>query len=222
MRAIVIKIGGSLSRGEMLEALCQQLAALGRHYPLLVLPGGGDFADTVRDCDRRYRLSKDVAHWMAILGMDQYGYLLCDCTPESVPVYNLADARRMWQDGRVPILLPFRLLHCADPLPHSWSVTSDSIAAWVATRVGARRLILLKDVDGLYTTDPRRETGATFLKAVSVDTLQGYRGVDRYLPALLQQQHLEVWMINGTKLDRLSQLLATGRTQGTRIVQSDA
>jgi hypothetical protein len=32
----------------------------------------------------------------------------------------------------------------ADPLPHSWEVTSDSIAAWIAGAVGARRLVLIK------------------------------------------------------------------------------
>jgi aspartokinase-like uncharacterized kinase len=74
----VIKVGGSLSRGERLGPLCQRLAALGRQHPLLVVPGGGAFADTVREYDQRYRLSDHAAHWMAVLAMDQYGYLLCD------------------------------------------------------------------------------------------------------------------------------------------------
>ena len=44
----------------------------------------------------------------------------------------------------VPVLAPYRWLREADPLPHSWTVTSDSIAAWVAGQVGARRLVLVK------------------------------------------------------------------------------
>jgi 5-(aminomethyl)-3-furanmethanol phosphate kinase len=35
-------------------------------------------------------------------------------------------------------------LRVADPLPHSWDVTSDSIAAWVAGSLGARQLVLVK------------------------------------------------------------------------------
>jgi aspartokinase-like uncharacterized kinase len=44
----------------------------------------------------------------------------------------------------VPVLAPSRWLRAADPLPHSWDVTSDSLAAWIAGAVGARRLLLIK------------------------------------------------------------------------------
>ena len=49
-----------------------------------------------------------------------------------------------WTPGRVPVLAPSRWLRDADPLPHSWDVTSDSLAAWIAGVVGARRLVLIK------------------------------------------------------------------------------
>ena len=41
-------------------------------------------------------------------------------------------------------LVPSRWLSSVDPLPHTWDVTSDSIAAWVAGAVGATRLVLVK------------------------------------------------------------------------------
>ena len=46
--------------------------------------------------------------------------------------------------GRVPVIAPYRWLREADPLPHSWDVTSDSIAAWLASALGAARLVLVK------------------------------------------------------------------------------
>jgi aspartokinase-like uncharacterized kinase len=46
--------------------------------------------------------------------------------------------------GSIPVLAPYSWLRRADPLPHSWDVTSDSIAAWVAGQVRARRLLLVK------------------------------------------------------------------------------
>jgi len=220
MIASVIKVGGSLSRGGRLEALCQRLAELGQKHRLLVVPGGGDFADTVRHYYRRYRLSETAVHWMSILAMDQYGYLLSDLIPDSAPVRNLAAARDIAAAGRVPVLLPFDLLRQADPLPHSWAVTADSIAAWVARSAGVPTLILLKDVDGLYTADPRMKAGALMFEEITLDQLAGCAGVDRCLASLLSASRLDVWAINGEKPERLAELLATSRAQGTRLRRS--
>lgn len=125
---VVVKVGGSLLAHEReLDAVLAVLAAAALRVRLLIVPGGGPFADAVRELDRRVGLSDDAAHWMAILAMDQCAHVLED---------RLA--------GRVPVLAPSKWLREADPLPHSWDVTSDSIAAWVAGQVGAHRLVLVK------------------------------------------------------------------------------
>jgi aspartokinase-like uncharacterized kinase len=71
----VLKVGGSLSRGACLEALCREISRLGERYNLLVVPGGGRFADQVRDSYRRFDLDETAAHHMALLAMDQFGYV---------------------------------------------------------------------------------------------------------------------------------------------------
>src|SRR5579871_4568214 len=99
--------------------------------------------------------------------------------------------------GVAPILLPFNLLAQRDPLPHSWDVTSDSIAAWICRETGASHLILLKDVDGLYTADPHRDPQAVLLSRISrVDAVR-YGGVDTYLSEVLRGMTADVWVING-------------------------
>ena len=72
----VLKIGGSLSRGDGLEVLCREIRRLGERYRILVVPGGGEFADQVRTASARFKLSETTAHCMALCAMDQYGYLL--------------------------------------------------------------------------------------------------------------------------------------------------
>ena len=212
----VIKVGGSLSRGDRLPALCQQLGNSGRRYRLLVVPGGGPFADAVRAQDRRFGLGDAAAHWMAILGMDQYGWQLADLVPDSEPVWDLSTARAVAAAGRLPVLLPFALLHAADPLPHSWEVTSDSIAAWVAATVGAPLLILLKDVDGLFDGSPVQGR-TTFRRrtSVSLEQLAQCEGVDGYLAHLLERSGLKLWVLNGERPERLAELLVQGFTLGT-------
>jgi aspartokinase-like uncharacterized kinase len=217
MMDAVIKVGGSLSRETRLVELCRQLAELGRQHRLLIVPGGGEFADTVRSCDRRYRLTATTAHWMAILAMDQYGLLLSDLIPEGVPVTSLATAVEIAQIGRVPVLLPFQLLWEADPLPHSWRVTSDSISVWVAESVEPAHLILLKDVDGLFNSVPTQKADAVPVEEITLDQLADCGGVDRCFASVLSGSRLDVWVINGKYPERLAQLLTEGQTKGTHV-----
>ena len=85
-----------------------------------------------------------AAHWMAVLAMDQYAELLAAKLPCACRVETLDEARAALSVGRVPVLAPARWLRQADPLPRSWDVTSDSIAAWVAGQAGASTLVLVK------------------------------------------------------------------------------
>ena len=144
----VVKLGGGvLANPEHLETALAAIVAAARDHRLLVVPGGGPFADAVRDADRRLRLDDATAHWMAVLAVDQYAYLLAARLTGGVVVtrpHEIAAAFNAKPAGQIPVLAPYRWLHEADPLPHSWDVTSDSIAAWVAGALGVRRLVLIK------------------------------------------------------------------------------
>ena len=214
----VVKVGGGLAREAgpgALRALCAQIAQAGARHPLLVVPGGGRFADVVRAHDRRFTLRPHTAHWMAILAMDQFGWALSDLIPGAARCTDLGCVG----DGGVSILLPAALLAERDPLPESWTVTSDSIAAWVAGAAGAERLVLVKAVAGLYRTWPR--AGAP-IRRLTVDELAALApaGVDAYLPVALRGAGIETWVIGGRDPARLSELLEEGRTAGTQVVAS--
>ncbi len=142
---MVVKFGGGvLAHLEHFDAALASVGTAARDRRLLVVPGGGPFADAVREVDRRLRLPDDAAHWMAVLAMDQYAYLIAARLVGAVLVARPREMAAALSAGRVPVLAPSRWLREANPLPHAWTVTSDSIAAWVAGRVGARRLVLIK------------------------------------------------------------------------------
>jgi aspartokinase-like uncharacterized kinase len=130
---IVVKVGGSLFRHPHLAAGLRAYLECLAPSEVLLVPGGGPAAEAVRELDRLHRLGKEVSHWLAIAAMDVMGGVLRALVPGTRVVDCFAFAR---EDESRP-----------DALPHSWDVTSDSIAARVATVLGAERLILLKSVN---------------------------------------------------------------------------
>jgi 5-(aminomethyl)-3-furanmethanol phosphate kinase len=195
-----------------LRALCAGIAEAGARHPLLVVPGGAGFADAVRAHDHRFGLQPRTAHRMAILAMDQFGWALADLIPGALRCLDLGPPRA----GGVSVLLPAVLLAERDPLPASWSVTSDSIAAWVAGAAGAERLVLLKPVAGLFRTWPPQGEP---IQRLTVDELAALRpaGVDERLPTALRAAGVETWVIDGNEPARLAELLETGSTVGTLV-----
>ena len=216
----VVKVGGGLGRGagdDALRALCATLGELGARHPLVVVPGGAGFADAVREHDRRFALRATTAHRMAILGMEQFGWLLGDLIPGAAPCADLARAPELAGRAAV-VLLPAGL--ALDALPASWAVTSDTIAAWVAGQVGAGRLVLVKEVDGLFADWPARGQPLGRLTVAEFAALRAAGGRRRAPARVLGRREFETWLIGGRHPERLATLLDRGSTAGTLIVGS--
>jgi aspartokinase-like uncharacterized kinase len=154
-RLTVIKVGGSLLRApHQLDRVCAALARCSSQHQLVVVPGGGPLADTVRELDGQLGLSAAAAHWMAILAMDQYAHALADRIRGSRLVEEPGDISEAQCGGNLAVLAPSRWMRSADVLPHSWEVTSDSIAAFIAGALGALRLVLIKPTTAAEPVDP--------------------------------------------------------------------
>jgi aspartokinase-like uncharacterized kinase len=156
MTAVVVKIGGGvLGVPGAFEAVCAAVGALGRRERVVVVPGGGPLADAVRSLDRRLDLSADTAHWMAILAMDQYAQVLAERIDGATLVEDSGAVAGTLASGRIAVLAPSRWLRAADPLPHSWDATSDSLSVFLAVALDAGRLVLVKPADvGEAGVDP--------------------------------------------------------------------
>lgn len=139
----VVKVGGSLFAGDFLPGW---LAALATHGGgrVVIVPGGGPFADQVRAAQARWRFGDTAAHRMAMLGMAQYGMMLSGLQPGLVVAPDEDAIRLAWRQRSVPVWTPpgvaIQGLRC------DWSLTSDSLAAWLAARLRARQLLLVKSV----------------------------------------------------------------------------
>jgi aspartokinase-like uncharacterized kinase len=217
----VIKVGGSLAENPAgLRALCNSLDKTAKKHRIAIVPGGGKFADVVRELDQRFVLSFDISHRMAILGMDQFGLLLSQFIPNSCATYLLSDAKQLSEIKVVPIFLPSRLMFQEKPLEPSWDVTSDSIAAYVASRLSADKVILVTDVDGIFTSDPKKNSDAKLLMRISASELLGLAqrtSVDQFLPKLLLKTRAYCYVVNGTYPERINAILAERQTTCTFV-----
>jgi 5-(aminomethyl)-3-furanmethanol phosphate kinase len=149
-RLVVVKLGGGLSRtAGALNHVAAALAEAGRTYRILVVPGGGPFADAVRAFETGGDLSPDAAHWMAILAMDQYAHVLAERIEGATLVEEPGAIAGAVGSAGVAVLAPYRWMRAAAVLPHGWEAGSDSVAAFVAGALDAERLVLIKPVDGL-------------------------------------------------------------------------
>jgi len=138
----VIKLGGAMAEGPWLKSWLDQLAT----QPVLIVPGGGPFANCVRSLQNRVGFSDVAAHKMALNAMVQYARMLIDLEPRLQPVSTQSEINQVLSQGQTAIWLPLAVQDHPD-IPQSWAVTSDSLAAWLAVKVGATRLILVKSTE---------------------------------------------------------------------------
>jgi aspartokinase-like uncharacterized kinase len=139
----VVKLGGSLANSEELPRWLEVIATVGAGKVVLV-PGGGPWADEVRAAQKREGFGNRVAHRQALRAMEQYGWILAATRPGFVPVDSIAAIQEVLKKGQVPVWMPYEMV-AADPLiPETWDVTSDSLAAWLAGKLNAMVLLLVK------------------------------------------------------------------------------
>ena len=145
----------------------------------VLVVGGGTLADQIRDRHRQQRLSDSEAHWLCVRAMRsqaaavlgqlhdaewagpfaRWSVKALDRERHPAPSLSVLDPWQFLRDEE-PLL-------AARPLPESWDVTSDSIAARAAALADADELVLLKSA-----TPPAQD----LLQLAEI----GY--VDRYFP----------------------------------------
>jgi aspartokinase-like uncharacterized kinase len=149
MSVWVVKLGGSLANSAELPQWLDIIATAGAGKVVLV-PGGGPWADEVREAQKREGFDDRVAHRKALRAMEQYGRVLCTARSELVEAENPYAIHKVLKDGKVAVWMPYEMVVADPSIPESWDVTSDSLAAWLARQLNASALLLVKSlkIDG--------------------------------------------------------------------------
>jgi len=139
MQPIVVKLGGSLYDTPELKIWLTTLAEYAKKQPVILVPGGGPFADNVRTAQALHNFDDKTAHHMALLAMKQFGLVLIGLAPNCQP-FSIDNPKR----APFSVWLPDDSLLLEPSIEQSWSISSDSLALWLTQHVSAQQLLLIK------------------------------------------------------------------------------
>ncbi|WP_137391793.1 dihydroneopterin aldolase [Rhodoligotrophos defluvii] len=169
---VVVKLGGSYARIGDLRPCLAALAGWAR--PMVLVPGGGPFADAVRQAQSAMGFSDGAAHHMALLAMEQFGLALCNLDNRVVPARNRHDFHGALAAGQIPVWLPTEMALADPAIEMSWRVTSDSLAVWLAAQLPAGEVVLLKQKAAPPGQDAAALAASGLVDAALPDMLRHY------------------------------------------------
>lgn len=149
-RPVIVKLGGSVIRSAELPAWLDAIVEASR--PIVVVPGGGALADEVRACQSQLGFGDRSAHRMALLAMDQLAWAVAGMRQGFAVGAAEDDLRAALGQGSVAVWAPYALIAERSDIEESWRLTSDSLALWLAGRIGAQSCYLIKSIARAGTT----------------------------------------------------------------------
>jgi 5-(aminomethyl)-3-furanmethanol phosphate kinase len=143
---IVIKLGGSLAASGKLQQCLDKIEHSYQGKAIIIVPGGGVFADQVRLTQKQWQFDDRTAHLMALLAMQQMALLFKALKPNFTIATTTTELHKQMNQQNVVIWSPDVSELDKAGIGSSWDITSDSLAAWLAKTLGADGLILVKSV----------------------------------------------------------------------------
>ncbi|MBV9222317.1 MAG: hypothetical protein JO163_23615 [Methylobacteriaceae bacterium] len=198
----IVKLGGSHALATHLKDWLCALAGCGGR--VVIVPGGGPFADVVRQTQHVIGFNDRAAHRMALLAMEQFATAICSLEPTFVLAASRHAIEAAVRLDRTAVWLAARMALAAADLPASWDLTSDSLAAWLACRLGAQFVVLVKH--GAFASD-RLEANDLAARGV----------VDPLFPKYLRTSLAQGALARPSEYASVAQAIHTGVRPGTRI-----
>ena len=199
----IVKLGGSLHDTVDLQSWLGVLACFGGGR-VIIVPGGGPFANQVRRAQELWGFHDRAAHRMALLAMEQYGLMMTGIRADLRPAASLEGLEDVLNHAGVAVWMPSAMTADNPDIPESWDLTSDSLAAWLANTLKASMLLLVKSVHAA-------ETEITAVK------LSGRGWVDPMFPVMTAQSGYETRLMAKNQFDLVERMLITGMPAGTLV-----
>ena len=193
MNAWAIKIGGSLYDSRYLVEWLHSINEYSAKN-IVIIPGGGPFADLVRQADGKHHLDQAHAHNMAVMAMQQYGTFLASLCPNMILANTTEKIHLAWQKSIAAIWEPYEMLREECDLDRSWDITSDSLSVWLARKLELKNLLLVK-------------SSKDVLKEKNIDRLSKKNCIDPYFSEYVKLSKINVHVLHKSELKKFKNLL---------------
>jgi molybdenum storage protein len=228
----VVKVGGQsfFDRGRAaVWPLVEEVAQCAKSHQIILGMGGGTRSRHAYSIGLELGLPTGIiaalgastalqnAHMMQMLMAKHGGILVSFEEFEKLPMFL--------RSGGIPIMVGMPPFHHWERPPETGRIPANRTDAGVflmAEFLGARSMIYVKDEDGLYTDDPKKNRDATFIPKITAQELLDMDPndlvIERVVLGYLQKaQHVRsVQIVNGLKPGLLTRALA-GEHVGTVI-----
>ncbi|MBI2994831.1 MAG: hypothetical protein HYY48_11760 [Gammaproteobacteria bacterium] len=171
----VIKIGGSLQTSPHLGGWLKLSVHEGAGR-VVIVPGGGNFAERVRATQVGLGIDDATAHRLALQATEDYAIILAGLEPRLVPAATETGIRKVLAAGQSPLWFAGEMVRQAPEVPQNWTVTSDSLALWLAQRLDAEVLVLVKSVPPPQYKNVEELTASGYVDEAFPAFLRGFRG----------------------------------------------
>lgn len=199
----IVKLGGSLAETADLQSWLGVLACFGGGR-VIIVPGGGPFADQVRRSQDQWTFNDRTAHRMALLAMDQYGLMMTGIRGDLKAAASTEALERVLSQAGVAVWLPSAMIVDNPSIPESWDLTSDSLAAWLANALNAKMLFLVKPL----------QPAESVITAAKMSS-RGW--VDPMFPVMTADGKYETRLMAKNQSDMMERMLLTGMMAGTVV-----
>lgn len=225
MEKVVVSLGGSvLVPGEddarFLRELAGLLRTVSRHVRLFAVTGGGRVARYYIETGRELGIPENRLDELGIGITRMNGRLLGAALrgrANREPATSYAEAARLSARHPVVIMAGTRPGH-----------TTDRVSASLARFVHAARIVNATSVDGVYTADPRKDSGAKRLDRISFEELvrlagEGHRAAgpnvvfDPIAARVLARDRIPLSVVRGRDLDALEAAVLGRKFRGTLV-----
>jgi len=221
---LVLRIGGSVVASPINPDLINQYADLlkdlkSKGHEVAVVVGGGSLAREFIKAAKSLELDEQVQDEIAIsvsrifaqLLLKKLGEMGCAAVPLTVD-----DAAKCLEEGKVPVMGGLKP-----------GMTTDTVAALIAERIGADLLVKGTDQDGVYNKDPKRHADAVKFDRLSFEDLPGvfsenkhkagiHQIIDPEAVKILKRKRVKLIVVNGFTAANISAAVK-GESVGTVI-----